>query len=152
MAGALSVRLAGMSDRAQWLALWQGWQDHMEGHVPDRVTESTWNRIVTPDSGLWSFMAFDGGEALGIAVVSRTPFAWTGDDILFLQDLFVTAEARGRGVGAALLKEVYAHGDAVGASQVFWMVDEHDPELQGFYARHGVRTPYHRYMRRGWPW
>jgi GNAT superfamily N-acetyltransferase len=116
------------------------------------VTETTWNRIVTPESGLWSLMAFDGGEALGIAVVSRTPFAWTGEDILFLQDLFVARKARGRGVGAALLKGVYAHGDSVGASQVFWMVDEDDPELQSFYARHGVRTPYHRYMRRGWPW
>jgi GNAT superfamily N-acetyltransferase len=97
-------------------------------------------------------MAFERDEALGFANISRTPSAWTGDDILFLQDLFVAPAARGRGVGTALLKGVYSHGDAVGAPQVFWMVDEDDPELQGFYARHGVRTPYHRYMRRGWPW
>lgn len=124
----------------------------MEGSVPGEVSDSTWQKIAMAESGLWSLMAFDGEDAVGIAIVSRTPFAWTGEDILFLQDLYVVPEARGRGVGAALLQGVYAHGDAIGAGQVFWMVDEDDPELQGFYARHGVRTPYHRYMRRGWPW
>ena len=88
----------------------------------------------------------------GFANVSTTPFAWTGGPILFLQDLFVSEEARGAGAGEALLKGVYRLADELGASQVFWMVDEDDARLQGFYARHGIRTPYLRYMRRPWPW
>lgn len=108
--------------------------------------------MVAPGSGLDTLLAFEGEAALGFANVSLTPFAWTAEHILFLQDLYVQPEARGKGVGTALLKGVYNHADAVKASQVFWMVDEDDPELQAFYARHAVRTPYLRYMRRSWPW
>jgi len=91
------------------------------------------------------------GEAVGFATVSFAPFAWTGSDIAFLQDLFVMAGNRGEGAGEALLNAVYRHADERGASQVYWMVDEKNEKLQRFYARHGIRTPYLRYMRAPWP-
>ena len=152
MAGELNIQLAADADRAAFDRLWAGWQVHMGGQVPPHVTEKSWSMMVTPGSGLEALLAFDGTQALGFGIVSRTPFAWTGEDILYLQDLFVLPQARGRGVGGALIRGIYAHADASGASQVFWMVDEDDPELQGFYARHARRTPYHRYMRLAWPW
>ena len=91
------------------------------------------------------------GEVVGFATVSFAPFAWTGSDIAFLQDLFVMAGNRGEGAGEALLNAVYRHADERGASQVYWMVDEKNEKLQRFYARHGIRTPYLRYMRAPWP-
>ncbi len=105
------------------------------------------------DSGLTALIArTDDNKAVGFANVSTTPFAWTGGSTMFLQDLFVLEQARGAGAGEELLKGVYRLADDLGAGQVFWMVDEDDTRLQGFYARHGIRTPYLRYMRRPWPW
>ena len=109
-------------------------------------------QIITPGTGIFALLAFVEERALGFANVSATPFAWTGGLILFLQDLYVVPEARGRGLGRSLLQAVYDETDAMGAAQVFWMVDESDSELQAFYARQGIRTPYVRYMRRTWPW
>jgi GNAT superfamily N-acetyltransferase len=152
MAGALSIRLAEDRDRAAFETLWAGWQMHMGGRVPPEVTALSWRKIVTPGSGLEALLAFANEEAAGFGIVSRTPFAWTGEDILYLQDLFVAGHMRGRGVGAALLKAIYAHADAAGASQVFWMVDDGDPGLEAFYDRHALRTPYRRYTRWPWPW
>ncbi len=152
MAGALSARLAAAADRAAFEELWAGWQAHMGGRVPPEVTARSWAKIVTPASGLQAMLAFEGAEPMGFGVISRAPFAWTGDDIFYLQDLYVVPHGRGRGVGAALLTAIYAHGDAEGAPQVMWMVDEEDTELQGFYERHALRTPYRRYMRLAWPW
>ena len=123
----------------------------MGGEVPAEVTERTWLKLTAPDSGLTCLMVLDGGTALGFAMLSRTFFAWTGEDILYLQDLFVDPAVRGRGAGSALLAGIYAHADAVKAPQVFWMVDVDDPELQAFYGRQAVRSPYLRYMRRPWP-
>jgi GNAT superfamily N-acetyltransferase len=141
------------ADRADWEHLWQAWQDYMDGDVPNAITGKSWDMMMRPDSGLYALLARAAdGEAIGFAHVSATPFAWVGEPILFLQDLFVAEPARGRGIGEALLKAVYGLADELGASQVFWMVDEDDARLQGFYARHGVRTPYLRYMRKDWPW
>jgi GNAT superfamily N-acetyltransferase len=153
MAGALTVARVTASDFADWERLWRAWQDYMQGAVPAAVTAASWALMMRADSGLTALIARTAdGTALGFANVSTTPFAWTGGQTLFLQDLFVLEEARGAGAGEALLKGVYGLADELGASQVFWMVDEDDPRLQGFYARHGIRTPYLRYMRHPWPW
>jgi GNAT superfamily N-acetyltransferase len=124
----------------------------MGGRVPDDVSASAWTQIITPGSGLFALLARSDERALGFANVSVTPFAWTAGPILFLQDLYVAPEARGRGLGSSLLQAVYDEADALGAAQVFWMVDELDADLQAFYARQGIRTPYLRYMRRPWSW
>lgn len=152
MAGALSVRLAEAADRSAFEILWAGWQAHMGGNVPPEVTARSWAKILTAGSGLQALLASEGDEPMGFGIIGRMPFAWTGEDIFYLQDLFVVRQARGRGVGAALLQGIYEHADAVGGRQVFWMVDEDDTELQGFYDRHAIRTSYHRYMRLPWPW
>lgn len=152
MASTLTIRLAEAADRATFEDLWSGWQAHMGGSVPPEVTARSWDKLVTEGSGLQALLAFGDGEPLGFGIISRAPFAWTGEDVFYLQDLFVVPQARGRGVGGALLNAIYAHADAVGAHQVFWMVDENDSELHGFYGQHAVRTPYQRYMRLPWPW
>ena len=152
MAGPLTVRLAREADHEAWVALWRGWQLHMGGHVPEDVTARSWRKMVTPGSGIECLLVLDGDDALGFGIVSRTYFAWTGEDILYLQDLFVKPDARGRGAGSALVDGIHAHADAVKAQQVFWMVDADDPELQAFYDRRGIRSPYLRYLRRSWPW
>lgn len=141
------------ADKADWIRLWGEWQHHMAGAVPAEVSMRSWQMALDPARKLAILMArLREGEAVGFATVSFAPFAWTGSDIAFLQDLFVSAEVRGQGAGEALLKAVYAEADERGATQVFWMVDEKDNKLQRFYARNGIRTPYLRYMRAPWPW
>jgi GNAT superfamily N-acetyltransferase len=149
----LTVTRVTPFDREAWLHLWSQWQSHMNGSVPDSISEASWQSFLDDASGLDCFLARNQeGPALGFATISRTPFAWTASQVLFLQDLFVTEAARGSGVGARLLRAVYDHADHTGATQVFWLVDENDRELQAFYTRHAIRTPYLRYMRSPWPW
>jgi GNAT superfamily N-acetyltransferase len=153
MAGLVTIARVTPADRADWERLWQAWQDHMEGAVPAAATAASWDLLMCDGSGLTALIARTADRtAVGFANVSTTPFAWTGGPILFLQDLYVLEEARGAGAGEALLQGVYRLADDLGASQVFWMVDEEDARLQGFYARHGIRTPYLRYMRHPWTW
>jgi GNAT superfamily N-acetyltransferase len=149
----IEVRRALAQDRDAWLGLWQLWQRHMKGTVPAHVTERAWQRAQEPNGDLLILLASTpSDEANGFATVSFAPFAWTGADIAYLQDLFVRESARRQRVGDALLQAVYREADQRGASQVFWMVDEKDETLHHFYGRHGIRTPYLRYMRKPWPW
>lgn len=148
----LRVARVGLEDKADWMRLWGAWQRHMAGVVPAEVSEQSWRLALDPESRLSIYLARRGGEALGFATVSFAPFAWTGSDVAFLQDLFVSEEARGAGAGEALLKAIYADADKRGVSQVYWMVDETDEKLRRFYARNAIRTPYLRYMRAPWPW
>lgn len=149
----LRVTRVTLEDQVDWMRLWGDWQRHMTGTVPPEVTARSWRLALDPDSRLIILLARrSDGEALGFATVSFAPFAWTGSDVAFLQDLFVAESARGQGAGEALLKAVYAEADGRGAAQVYWMVDETDAKLQRFYERNAIRTPYVRFMREPWPW
>jgi len=58
--------------------------------------------------------------------------------VLFVADLFVTKEARGRGIGAALMHKVSEIAAARGARQLVWTVNQHNVEAQRFYKRIGA--------------
>jgi GNAT superfamily N-acetyltransferase len=149
----ITVELLVKKDYPDWLALWKEWQAHMNGAVPHHISDKTWALMMDKQSGLFGLIARNRrGVAIGFAHVSTMPFAWTASKVLYLQDLFVRETVRSSGVGAALVKAIYALADERGADQVFWMVDEGNLRLQAFYQRHAIRTPYLRYMRKPWPW
>jgi len=142
------------ADHDEWLNLFQQWHRYLSGSVPMAGLERAWQLLCEETSGLLGLIArTDAGESVGLAHASLTPFAWAGGPILYLQDLFVTAAARGQGVGGVLLNAVYSLADEKGASQVFWLADEKDADLLRFYGRQpAVRTHHVRFMRHHWPW
>lgn len=59
---------------------------------------------------------------------------------LYLEDLFVQPEYRGRGIGTALLRGLVAVGAARGCGRIDWLVQDWNAEAIGFYeARFGAR-------------
>jgi len=59
--------------------------------------------------------------------------------ILMVADLFVTRSVRGRGAGAALMREASAVAVGRGAKQLVWTVYRHNAEALRFYERIGGR-------------
>jgi GNAT superfamily N-acetyltransferase len=59
--------------------------------------------------------------------------------VLMVADLFVTQSVRGRGAGAALMREARAVAKGRGARQLVWTVYRHNKEALGFYERIGGR-------------
>lgn len=56
-----------------------------------------------PDATAEALIAEAGGRAVGFAVWFHNFSTWTGKRGLYLEDLFVEPEARGQGIGKALL-------------------------------------------------
>lgn len=81
-------------------------------------------------AGSWNFGAYDDatGEQLGFArlVTDRATFAW-------LADVFVDANARGRGVGKALMAAIVAAVDELGIPRVVLATSD----AHGLYAHYG---------------
>ncbi len=129
------------ADHGDWRNLWLEWQRYLSGVLSEEVNARTWRLLTKDGSGLFGLIALRNGEALGFAHASMTPFAWASGPIMYLQDLFVTKQLRGQGVGLALLNAVYDLADDTGAAQVFWLADEKDTALQRFYDRHALAHP-----------
>ena len=64
------------------------------------------------------------------------------DDLAGLYDVFTAAAARGRGIGAALCRELLLHGEQQGARTAYLQVDANNETARRIYRRLGFEDAY----------
>jgi GNAT superfamily N-acetyltransferase len=79
------------------------------------------------------------GEAQGFALFFHNFSTFEGRPGLYLEDLFVRPEARGRGVGRALLAELARIAVARDCARLEWWVLDWNTPAIGFYRSLGAR-------------
>jgi GNAT superfamily N-acetyltransferase len=84
-------------------------------------------------------LAFAGSTAVGFAVFFHNFSTWLGRAGLYLEDLFVKPEHRGKGYGRALLVDLANIAEKRGCGRMEWAVlDWNDPAIQ-FYRKLGAK-------------
>jgi GNAT superfamily N-acetyltransferase len=84
-------------------------------------------------------LAFEGESAVGFAVYFYNFSTWLGRPGLYLEDLFVKPEKRGKGYGRALLVELAKIARGRGCGRMEWAVlDWNEPAIK-FYRALGAK-------------
>ncbi|CAN5564700.1 GNAT family N-acetyltransferase [soil metagenome] len=84
-------------------------------------------------------IAREEGEAVGFAVYFHNFSTWLGRSGLYLEDLFVRPEQRGKGYGRALLVRLAQIAHERGCGRMEWAVlDWNEPAIQ-FYKKLGAK-------------
>ena len=79
------------------------------------------------------------GQAIGFAVYFFSYSTWLGTQGIYLEDLYVTPQARGTGAGKALLRHLAQEACAKGCGRLEWSVlDWNEPAIQ-FYKSIGAQ-------------
>lgn len=143
-----TIRQLAAADRPEWDALWQGYLRFYESDVPADVTDLTWQRILDPEAPIHAFCgATPDGKLLGIVHYLFHPVTWAAGPRCYLEDLFTAPDARGQGVGRALIEAVYAAADQRGADQVYWLTQEFNATARRLYDQVAKVTPFIKYRR-----
>jgi GNAT superfamily N-acetyltransferase len=79
-------------------------------------------------------------EVLGYALFFPTFSSFLASEGVWLEDLFVRPNERGRGVGRALLAAVASHVHARGGERLEWAALDWNELALGFYRRVGAQT------------
>jgi GNAT superfamily N-acetyltransferase len=79
------------------------------------------------------------GQVVGFALWYVTFSTWKGKPGLWLEDLFVRPEARGHGLGKALLQRLASVCVERGYARFEWWVLDWNVDAQGFYRSIGAR-------------
>jgi GNAT superfamily N-acetyltransferase len=79
------------------------------------------------------------GKIGGMALVYPRYSTWKGP-VLHLEDLIVTKEMRGCGLGTALLQEVVKYGTALGVKRISWEVLDWNEPAISFYEQKGAKV------------
>ena len=84
-------------------------------------------------------LALENAEPVGFAVFFHNFSTWLGRPGLYLEDLFVRPEKRGKGYGRALLERLARIAQERGCGRMEWAVlDWNDPAIQ-FYRKLGAQ-------------
>jgi GNAT superfamily N-acetyltransferase len=129
----IEIRPLRPNERADWEPLWKGYLDFYKSSVPREVYDTTWARLHDRDEPMALLGGYGDGNLLGIVHYLFHRSCWTVGNYCYLQDLFVAQEARGQGLGRALIEAVYHKARAAGASRVYWLTHETNATARALY-------------------
>lgn len=124
----LVIREVTERDFPGWKPLWDGYNAFYGRSgataLPDDVILSSWTRFLDPAEPMHALVAESDGQLLGLThyLFHRSTISIANS--CYLQDLFTVPQARGLGVGRALIEAVYAKAREAGASRVYWQTHE----------------------------
>ena len=84
-------------------------------------------------------VADDGGTIAGMTIYFRNFSTWTGKLGIYLEDFYVRPEARGRGVGRALMIALAEEARAEAYARIDWSVLDWNHKAIGFYSSIGAK-------------
>lgn len=105
---------------------------------PDPPAQARALRRIIDDPALGAILvARRGDEVLGMVNLLYTVSTALGARVALLEDMVVSAAARGAGIGSALLRAAIAHAAEAGCKRVTLLTDPDNSAAQRLYARHG---------------
>ena len=143
----VTVRAITASDEGEWRPLWKAYLAFYATELPDATYRETFRRILAGDSCLFGFMAVSDGVALGLVHFLYHQNFWKSGQTCYLQDLFTTPDARGKGVARALMEAVFAAAAKDDIPDVYWLTAETNYAGRQLYDRVGTKTPFIVYER-----
>lgn len=117
--------------------------------VPDRDKQKRGLRLILDNPALGRLFALrEGGKVLGMANLLITVSTAEGATVAILEDVIVSAEQRGRGLGRRLLDHVIAWAGQAGMARITLLTDSDNYRAQATYWRLGFVPSGMRVMRR----
>ena len=136
------IRKPVQEDFAAWSELYEGYARFYAVEQTAEMRSRVWGWIQDPDHEVQGLVAEDEGRLLGLThfrPFARPLSASVGG---FLDDLFVSPDARGSGAAAALIAGVEAEGRRRGWTVIRWITAENNYRARGLYDQVAVRTPW----------
>ncbi|HKC65449.1 MAG TPA: GNAT family N-acetyltransferase [Pyrinomonadaceae bacterium] len=144
MSGSLIIRSVAPQDFAQWEHLWQGYNSFYgragATALSDEITRVTWSRFFDEAEPVHALVAEVDGRLLGLAHYLFHRSTIMIEPTCYLQDLFTSEEARGRGIGRALIESVYERAKSADVSRVYWQTHETNLTARKLYDQVAERS------------
>jgi GNAT superfamily N-acetyltransferase len=145
MAAQPIIRPVEPERRPEWEVLWRGYLAFYQTELGQPVIETTWARLNDPAEPMFALGATLDRKLVGIAHYLFHRSCWSISDSCYLQDLFVSEDARNTGVGRALIQAVADKAREAGSSRIYWHTHETNQTARALYDKVGVLSGFIQY-------
>ncbi len=133
------IRLVEHKDFSSWLPLWDGYNAFYgrEGETALRmdITQSTWQRFFDANEPMYALVAEEEGRLVGLAHYLFHRSTTRIEPVCYLNDLYTDRSVRGRGVGRALIEDVFARAREAGSKRTYWQTQDSNAEGRALYDK-----------------
>lgn len=143
----ITVTPLDKDDREQWQQLYYKYADFYQMPMDEDILDNIWSWIFDDHEDFYALMAKDeDGKALGLMHYRAMPSPLRGKKTGFLDDLYVTPEARGTGVVERLFEKLEADGKAKEWPSIRWITAENNYRGRAVYDRLAEKTIWQTYQ------
>ncbi|WP_431221107.1 GNAT family N-acetyltransferase [Leifsonia xyli] len=136
----IEVRPVKDGDFFAWLDVYAKYAEFYDTQLTDQKALVLWSWLTAPEHEENGYVAVDGDRIVGLAHVREFARPLEGDRGLFLDDLFVVEEERGKGVGGALIQHARSLAEERGLGVVQWITAHDNSTAQKLYDAVANRT------------
>lgn len=129
------IRRAAPSDSGRLAEMLHAFNTEFDTETPG--VEVLAERLRTLLAGASTFAVLADDPAAGVALVTLRPNVWSDGPVALLDEMYVSPEQRGTGVGSAILQHMVEICRELGVAAIEINVDESDAGAMRFYERHG---------------
>ncbi len=133
------IRPVNTSDFSKWLPLWDGYNAFYgrqgETALDLNITRTTWARFLTDHEPVHAFVAEQNGHLVGLVHFIFHRSTSRLNNVCYLQDLYVTKDQRGAGIGRQLIKAVYDAALAAQSTRVYWQTQDSNAAGRALYDK-----------------
>lgn len=146
----LIIREAEPGDRDAWIGMWDDFVTAKPSEPGERdLGRLNWGRIADPQCPMRCIVAAGSDRQLyGFITFTMVCWSWSSLPVCYLLDVFVRADARGRGIGRRLLERMGSIGRYEGWYKIFWMTESDNARAQALYRSFAKQMDYIRF---DWP-
>lgn len=138
------IRPVVRADFADWLPLWDGYNAFYgragATSLPAEITQMTWARFFDAYEPVHGLVAETDRQLVGLAHYIFHRSTIMIEPTCYLQDLFTSPAARGKGVGRALIDAVAERARLAGSTRLYWHTQETNLTAIGLYDQVAERS------------
>jgi len=136
----VELRCVAEGDFEGWLPLWQAYQAFYRIELTEPTTLVTWARLLDRSEPIFGAMAWQHGQAVGLAHWLHHRSTWSARDDCYLNDLFVAPAQRRHGIARRLIEFAAQAARSAGCGQIYWLTHETNLTAIALYRQIAERT------------
>lgn len=136
------IRPVHASDEAAWSTLFAEYRAFYQEPEDAALVAKAWRMLGDPHDESQGLVAVDDDVVIGLANWREFPDPLSTERGIFLDDLYVAPDARGRGAGERLIEALADLARERGFSVVRWITDPANSTARRLYDRVATATPW----------
>jgi len=134
------IRELQLKDKNQWEKLYKGYADFYKVKMNNKILQTVWGWLHDKNHEVQGIVYEIDNTIVALAHYRRMPSPLRGQDVGFLDDLYVDTKNRGQKIGEKLINKINEISKIKGWNLIRWITRDDNVRAKSLYDRMSEKT------------